>query len=231
MSVYSRWIAPAPPVPALPLEGLGDYPSSLVADVLGGTPALNPRIRLLSGGPRLVGVALTAEVPPGDNLFLFQAVAMMQPGHVLVVNAHAYPGQAVWGGNLMAALKARGGRGVVVDGYVRDLEELAASGLPVFAIGTCPNRPTRRGPGRLNYPIWCGERWVEPGDIVVGDADGVVVVPQAALERLRTTLPQAARADAERAQPFGRGQIPAAILDELRARGFLGQDGWSPPAP
>ena len=107
------------------------------------------------------------------------ALAESKAGDVLVVATGGYVGAAVTGDLLMYVARNRGVAGFVTDGLVRDLEDLETVGLPVFALGVTPNSPQRRGPGSVGLPIVCGGVTVASGDVVVGDRDGVVVVPRA----------------------------------------------------
>ena len=110
------------------------------------------------------------------------ALAECKPGDVLMVATNGYVGAAVTGDLLMYVARNRGAAGFVTDGLVRDLDDLETVGLPTFAMGVTPNSPQRRGPGSVGLPIVCGGVAVASGDVVVGDRDGVVVVPRARIE-------------------------------------------------
>jgi RraA family protein len=125
---------------------------------------------------KLAGPAITIEVRSGDNLMIHAALAITKPGDVLVIDGKGDLGSALMGALMMNQCKAMGLAGVVVDGAVRDIEELQALGFPVFAAGSCPNGPTKNIPGRVNWPISAGGATVCPGDLIVGDADGVVAI-------------------------------------------------------
>jgi 4-hydroxy-4-methyl-2-oxoglutarate aldolase len=159
-------------------------PTSFIVDAMSGTGALDWRIKPLVG-QSLVGVALTCDCGPLDNLAFMAALAECRPGDVLVVATGGYVGAAVTGDLLIGVARNRGAVGFVTDGLVRDLEDLETVGLPVFAIGVTPNSPQRRGPGAVGLPVVCGGVTVASGDVVVGDRDGVVVVPRA---RIAATL-------------------------------------------
>ena len=151
---------------------------------MSGTGALDWRIKPLVGRS-LLGVALTCDCGPVDNLAFMAALAECRPGDVLVVATGGYVGAAVTGDLLIGVARNRGAAGFVTDGLVRDLDDLETVGLPVFAMGVTPNSPQRRGPGAVGLPIVCGGVTVASGDVVVGDRDGVVVVPR---ERITVTL-------------------------------------------
>jgi RraA family protein len=175
---------------------------------------------------RLAGPAFTIEVRPGDNLMIHAAMALAQPGDILVVDGKGDRTCALMGTLMMNACRKIGIGGVVLDGAVRDTEELRALGFPVYAIGANPNGPTKFVPGRINWPISCGGCAVRPGDLVVGDADGVVVVER---EKARSLLDLAAAKVADertRLADIAAGRnLRAKWLDgALRAAGVL-KDG------
>ena len=167
--------------PGALVERFRGVPTSFIVDAMNGVGALDWRIKRLVGGS-LVGVALTCDCGPLDNLAFMAALAQCKPGDVLVVATGGYTGAAVTGDLLMYVARNRGAAGYVSDGLVRDLDDLEAVGLPVFALGVTPNSPQRRGPGSVGLPVVCGGVSVATGDVVVGDRDGVVVVPRARIE-------------------------------------------------
>ncbi|HUG15435.1 MAG TPA: hypothetical protein VMM78_10490 [Thermomicrobiales bacterium] len=140
----------------------------------------------------LCGTAITVKARPGDNLLGTKAIHMAQPGDVIVIAGGFDMNLSVWGGVMSAIARAKGIAGVVTDGLVRDVAETRQSGLPVFSIGLTPVGPTKEGAGQINVPISCGGVIVNPGDIIVGDEDGVVVVRKdeaaAVLERTHARM-------------------------------------------
>jgi 4-hydroxy-4-methyl-2-oxoglutarate aldolase len=159
-------------------------PTSFIVDAMNGTGALDWRIKRLVG-VSFVGVALTCDCGPVDNLAFMAALAECRPGDVLVAATGGHVGAAVTGDLLIGVARNRGAAGFVTDGLVRDLDDLETIGLPVYAMGVTPNSPQRRGPGSVGLPVVCGGVSVAAGDVVVGDRDGVVVVPRA---RIPATL-------------------------------------------
>jgi 4-hydroxy-4-methyl-2-oxoglutarate aldolase len=173
------------------VEQFRDAPTSFLVDAMGGVGALDWRIRPIVG-TSVFGVALTCDCGPGDNLALNAAIAQCCPGDVLVGATGGFDRTAIVGDLLLGIAHNRGVVGFVTDGLVRDLVDLERLGLPVYAMGVTPNSPGKRGPGSVGFPIVCGGGVVESGDIIVGDRDGIVVVPRskikdtlAALERVK----------------------------------------------
>lgn len=134
-------------------------------------------IRPLWKGARFQGRALTVWTRAGDNLMVHNALELLSPGDVLVVNGEGDERRALLGDRMAQKAASQGALGVVVDGAVRDVEALEELGLPVFARAVTPAGPFKHGPGHINVPVAIGGVVVRPGDIVCGDGDGVVVVP------------------------------------------------------
>jgi len=167
-----------------------NFPASILADVAGRRGTLDGRIRALDPRMRIAGPALTVEVRPGDNLMIHAAMALAEPGDVLVVDGKGDTTCALMGNIMVTQCIALGIAGVVLDAAVRDSEELRALGFPVFSAGTNPNGPTKFVPGRINHPISAGRIAINPGDLIVADADGVVVLER---NKARAMLPLAAK--------------------------------------
>jgi 4-hydroxy-4-methyl-2-oxoglutarate aldolase len=179
----------APSIERPPAEVVERFraPTSFIVDAMNGVGALEWRIKRIAGGS-FVGVALTCDCGPLDNLAFMAALAQCKPGDVLVVATNGYTGAAVTGDLLMYVARNRGVAGYVSDGLVRDLDDLETVGLPVFALGVTPNSPQRRGPGSVGLPVVCGGVTVASGDVVVGDRDGVVVVSRARIDETLKSL-------------------------------------------
>ncbi len=200
------------------------FASSILADVCGRRGTMHGRIAPLLPGMRLAGPAFTVEVRPGDNLMVHAAMVLARPGDVLVIDGKADLGCALMGSIMINACKAMGLAGVVLDAAIRDTDELRELGFPVYSIGANPNGPTKGVSGRINWPISCGGVAVRPGDLIVGDADGIVVV-----ERERAAaLPALAqrKVDDEQARIAdilaGRELRPRWLDAALRNAGALG---------
>ncbi|MGE5524580.1 MAG: RraA family protein [Rhodospirillaceae bacterium] len=151
-------------------------PAAILADVYGRRGTLSGRIAALSPTMRVAGPALTVEVRPGDNLMIHAALSIAKPGDVIVVDGKGDQTCALIGEIMVSQAIAIGIAGMVLDGAVRDVQALRAKNFPIFSFGYNPCGPTKRIPGRVNHPISVGGVAVNPGDLVVGDADGVVVI-------------------------------------------------------
>ncbi len=138
--------------------------------------ALDPAIKPIAPGMKLAGPAVTVDAPEGDNLALHLAISKAPPGSVLVVDYKGFMDVAVTGDIMALAAKQRGLAGMVVDGAIRDADEIEELGVPVFARGLSIRGPTKVGPGSVGEAISMGDVNVETGDIVLGDRDGVVVI-------------------------------------------------------
>lgn len=156
---------------------LGALGAATIYEAQGQRGSIDPAIKPLDSSSVLVGRALTVDVGPGDNLMLHAALAHAQPGDVLVADAHGYLGAGAWGDVLATAAKHRGIAGLVIDGAVRDAAELSDMKFPVFARGLCIRGTTKTYRGSIGEPVSIAGTVVHRGDIIVGDRDGLVVVP------------------------------------------------------
>ncbi len=163
--------------PAL-ITAFRDVPAALVSDAQGRQLTLHHSVKpIYQPMSRLLGQALTVKARPGDNMMAMKAIEEARPGDVLVISSDGESNLSVWGGIMATMAVRRKIAGVVTDGLVRDVAQVRKTGLPVFATGLTPAAPTKDGPGQLNTVIACGSVVVHPGDIVIGDEDGVVIVP------------------------------------------------------
>jgi regulator of RNase E activity RraA len=200
-----------------------EFQAAILADVAGRRGTVNGRIRALSPTMKVAGPAFTIEVRPGDNLMIHAAMAMAKPGDVLVIDGKADLTCALMGTIMMLGCKVSGLGGVVIDGAVRDSLELIELGFPVFAAGTNPNGPTKFVPGRINWPISVGGIACNPGDLIVGDADGVVIIER---EKAQSLLPLARKKvddETKRMDAIRRKEAlrPPWLDGALRAAGVL----------
>jgi regulator of RNase E activity RraA len=217
------------PDPAAVAE-LAKLATTQVADSGGPVGVVGPGIRRLAGGAGMCGPAVTVWTKPGDILFVLKAVDFLAPGDVLLIDGGGREDAAVIGDIVGTALAGIGCVGLVVDGAVRDIDGIAEVGLATFARGTHPATGSVTGPGAINVPVQCGGVTVHPGDVVLADGSGVVVVPR---ERLAEVVALARAVDereaAWRAAIADGASLPSAtgidaLLAELRG-------GEEPPAP
>ncbi|GIF33233.1 RraA family protein [Actinoplanes utahensis] len=168
------------------MTGFADIPPTTLADVLDRSRVMDIGIRpLWTPVPRVAGPAFTVRCPPGDNLMLHAAIYRAEPGSVVVVESGDLD-HALAGGNVCAVAHRRGIAAFVLDGLIRDLGEVRELGFPVFARGVIPIPGTKSRLGAHGEPVRCGGVTVGPGDIVVADEEGVVVVPAARHDEVRT---------------------------------------------
>jgi regulator of RNase E activity RraA len=167
------------------IAAFADIPVAVAGDCMGrslgamGLVAYHQNLHL-----GLCGPALTVQVRPGDNLMIHKAFMMAQPGDIIVIDGGGDLTQALIGGLMRTTAMTRKIGGFVIDGAIRDLVEWADGQVPVFAKGHTHRGPSKEGPGRINAPIACAGMVVQPGDLVMGDADGVICVPAAEVEAL-----------------------------------------------
>ena len=213
-------------VDAQVVEQAAQFPSSILADVAGRRGGLHGRIAPLAPSMRFAGPAITVEVRPGDNLMIHAAMAVAQPGDVIVVDGKGDLSSALMGEIMSQQCVALGIAAVVIDGAVRDSEAIRELGFPMYAAGLNPNGPTKFVPGRLNHPISIGGVTVHPGDLVVGDADGVTVVERAKAAAMLPLAADKVAAETKRiADIQNRLALAPAWLDSaLRAAGVI-RDG------
>lgn len=155
---------------------LAELGAATVYEAQGQRFALDPAIKPLDKNMTMAGRARTLRLEPADNWYIHVALVDAQPGDVLVVDAAGYTQAGPWGDVLTLAAQTKGLAGLVIDGAVRDSRTIIESGFPVFSRGTCIRRTTKVQKGDLNTDITVGGVVVHPGDILVGDADGLVVV-------------------------------------------------------
>lgn len=159
------------------------FSSALLSDVLDkDRRTMDAGLKPIGSPGTMAGPALTVDARPGDNLVVHRAVTLAQPGDVLIVDADGYTEGGLWGELMTLAGLETGLAGVVVDGAVRDVDDLENFDLPVFTRHVSPKGTTKVRPGSINVPITCGGVTVEPGDVVLGDRDGIVAIPREELD-------------------------------------------------
>jgi len=157
------------------IEGFSGIPVANIADNMNRMSCMDAKIRPINDVP-LLGSAFTVKVRPGDNLMLHRALDLAQPGDIVVVDAQGDLTNAIMGELMALWAKKRGIGGFIIDGAIRDIGALKTMGLPIYAAGITPAGPYKDGPGEINVPVACGGIVVNPGDILVGDEDGIVAI-------------------------------------------------------
>lgn len=199
-----------------------EFQAAILADVAGRRGTLNGRVKPLSAGMKVAGPALTVEVRPGDNLAIHAALAIAQPGDVIVVDGKGDLSCALIGEIMSSQAHAAGIEGIIIDGAVRDADALAQGIFPVFSAGLNPCGPTKSIAGRVNHPVSVAGAAIQPGDLIVGDADGVVVLPRGEVAALLALAQKKLDGENRRLQAIRQGDIRAPWLEEaLRAAGML----------
>ncbi len=200
------------------VAGFGPFLTADVSDLMNRLYTMSHRIRNLTPGLRLLGPACTVKVYPGDNLMVHKSLDVARPGDVIVVDASTSTMTAVLGDLVSQKARHREIGGFVVDGLIRDHDAIVGLGdFPVFAQGITPLGPLHRGPGEINYPVSVGGIVVNPGDVILGDEDGVVVVPRESvidlLDRLRARVVK----DADYLRAVTAGEFSNAWVDAILA--------------
>jgi 4-hydroxy-4-methyl-2-oxoglutarate aldolase len=158
------------------LRGLRELGAATVHEAQGGTGALDSGMKPIASSMRVSGPAFTVDARPADNLMLHYAMLKARPGDVLVVDAKGFLEAGVWGDVFTEQAMRMGLAGLVINGAVRDAAAIIAAGFPVFARGLSIKGTGKHQPGRINVPVVIGDVQIQPGDIVIGDQDGLVVV-------------------------------------------------------
>lgn len=159
------------------VKAFNALPVANISDCMARMSAGGPRLRPLHKGGRLAGPALTVKTRPGDNLMIHRALEMAVPGDVIVVDGGGDLTTALIGELMTTYAISRGVAGFVINGAVRDLDVIRAGTFPVYAAGVTHRGPYKDGPGEINVPIALDGMVVHPGDLILGDADGVLCVP------------------------------------------------------
>jgi len=204
-------------------------PASNTADVMGRSCAMHPRIHLVSHPKEqiMVGPAYTIKARAGDNLALHAALDLCSEGDVLVVSNEGDDSRALMGEVMMAFLKyTKKAAGIVLDGPIRDIDEIGKWDFPVYCTGTTPGGPYKEGPGEVNVPIACGNVSVNPGDIILADPDGVIVIPRGDAARILEEAKAFQEADEAKLAAAKNGTAKRAWVSKLlEEKGFEVIDG------
>lgn len=209
-----RFRAQTPAAPAVneSLERFAAFDCATLYEAAGQKGMIDPSLRPAWPGARVCGRALTVECPPGDNLMLHIAVANAQPGVIVVATVGSYLSAGAWGEILTAAAQARGVAGLVIDGAVRDIDAIREAGFPVFSRGLAIGSCTKERQGTLETPIQVGGATVRPGDLILGDADGLVVIEHERLDAVYDTAVTRRRRELEIINQLREGRTTIELL-------------------
>jgi RraA family protein len=205
-------------VSAQQVEAYRGLPVANISDCMARMSAAGPRLRPMHKSGYLVGPALTVRCRPGDNLMIHKALMMAQPGDVIVVDAGGDLTNALFGEIMTATALARGVAGIVLNGAVRDSEEIGRGSFPLYAAGVTHRGPYKDGPGEINVPIALDGMLIEPGDLMVGDADGLLCIPFDDVDALLVATHQKMDAEAQMMRDIAAGTLDTAWVDATLRR-------------
>lgn len=198
-----------------------DYPTAAISDAFRKRQTLPPEIKAVySPAPKIVGPAVTVLATPGDEILALKAIELAKPGDVIVVAGAKSDRFSFWGGIMSLMAKERGVAGLVTDGLIRDVADMERMQFPVYAAGVTPMAPVMDvPPGELNLPLAFGNVVIHPGDLIVADRDGVVVVPQADIAAVDAAVKArlAKEAEWEREIRANKTMILKQVVDDLLA--------------
>ena len=193
-----------------------------VCDAMDRFGAMDYQIKPVDSGMKCVGTAITVKARPCDNLIVYKALEISQPGDVIVIGIYSYTASSTWGDLTSLIGKEKGLAGMVTDGLVRDIFGIKEVGLPVFSRGSIPTSPFKDGPGEVNVPITCGGAFVRPGDIIFGDVDGVVVIPHENVDQVVRRALEIAAEEEKKVKDIKSGHlIPDWVERTVKEKGFI----------
>ncbi|MBL7047849.1 MAG: 4-carboxy-4-hydroxy-2-oxoadipate aldolase/oxaloacetate decarboxylase [Candidatus Marinimicrobia bacterium] len=187
------------------VEAFRNLAAATVYEAAGRIGSVSPRIKPIAEGMKIVGTAITVQCKPKDNLMLHKALQIAQPGDIIVADTDGYYDAGYWGDLMACSAVARKLGGLAIDGCIRDSEEIIKMGFPVFSRGTCMRGTIKSALGTVNHPIIFGEVVVHPGDLILGDDDGIVVIPRQDMERVLQATIQRVKNEVEKANTLATG--------------------------
>lgn len=205
-------------VPDTYLQAFRGMPVANVSDCMARMTAAGPRLRPMHKHGYLIGSALTVKCRPGDNLMIHKALTMAQKGDVIVVDAGGDLTNALFGEIMTATAVAIGVAGIVLNGAVRDAEEIGQGEFPLYAAGVTHRGPYKDGPGEINVPIAIDGMVIQPGDLMLGDADGLLCVPYDSLQSVLEATLQKMDAEKKMLADIAAGKLDTAWIDATLRR-------------
>jgi 4-hydroxy-4-methyl-2-oxoglutarate aldolase len=191
-----------------------NFGAATVYEAAGRIGSVDPAIKPLGANMRLLGAALTVRCHPKDNLMLHKALQIAQPGDIIVAATDGHPNAGYFGDLMATSAMARQVGGLAIDGCVRDSAEIIEMGFPIFCRGTCMRGTVKQTLGSVNYPVLFGDVVVNPGDLVLGDDDGIVIIPGSKLEDVLKATRQRVEKEKEKAAALKQG-ISSVELNKL----------------
>lgn len=195
------------------VEAFARLPVANVSDSMSRMTAAGPALRPMHASGGMAGVALTVKARPGDNLMLHKAIDMAVPGDVIVCDAGGDVTNALMGELMLAYAVKKGVAGFVLNGAIRDLDAFVETNLPTYALGVTHRGPYKDGPGEINVPISLDGMVIHPGDIVIGDSDGVLAVPMADAEEVLKATEAKQNAEVKQMKAIEDGMNDRAWVD------------------
>ena len=212
LTIARSWTRPDP----AKLARLKGVQTGQAIDAMEGRGGLDAVIKPLDPACcTFVGTAITCETGPNDNLAILGALSLGKPGDVVISASEGFPHSAVFGDNTAIMAKNKGLAAVVIDGMMRDLAGLLPVGIPLFCRGITPNSCVRSGPGRVGLPVVVGGVTVRSGDVVIGDRDGIVIIPQADLDRLLPRIEAVLKAEVTTQKKIREGFTNLGGIEDL----------------
>jgi len=200
------------------IDAFRGLPVANISDCMTRMTAGGPRLRPMHKGGPMAGPALTVKCRPGDNLMIHKALTMAQPGDVIVVDAGGDLTNALFGEIMVATAVKIGVAGVVLNGAVRDSEEIGQGDFPLYAAGVTHRGPYKDGPGEINVAIAIDGMVIHPGDLVVGDADGLLCVPYDDAEQVLAATHQKMEVERKMMADIAAGQLDTSWIDATLKR-------------
>lgn len=227
--IYTRVIRPSREL----VESFRGIPSSNISDMMNRMFCMNGSLKCYMKDACMVGTAITVHCAEGDNGLLHRAMDMAEAGDVIVVNDGGCTSRSLCGEMMFNYAKGKGIAGFVLDGSIRDADSPDLLGFPVYARGVTPQGPWKKGSGEINVPIACCGQVVHPGDILVGDCDGVVVIPPTIAQEVLTAakekfLKESRQQEKYRAGIFNREKHMALYLATMEKNGMVTIDECCP---